>query len=165
MPQPTARPILRECNEVELLSALTQSRVESKVWNFITLPPNATVAYSSVGVAWWTNRYNGLGNGYDEAHAVAVDGNGNVYVAGNCLVTNRADFALVKYIPSAPRVAIAPDGGNGYFVRYAGLTDTTYRLQRAPSVTGPWSNIATNALEYHETSPLPGQAFYRTVQP
>jgi hypothetical protein len=54
------------------------------------------------------------------------------------------------------------------------LTDTpdvTYRLQRAPSVTGAWSDIATNTgpasgfIEYHETCLLPGQAFYRAVQP
>jgi hypothetical protein len=47
----------------------------------------------------------------------------------------------------------------------------TYRLQRAASATGPWSNIATNTapasglIEYHETTPPPGQAFYRTLQP
>jgi hypothetical protein len=125
-----------------------------------------TVAYSSVGVAWWTNLYNGPGNRHDRAAAIAVDGNGNVYVAGYCLVTNSTtDYALVKYVPAAPRLAIAPDGGNGFFIRYAGLTDVTYRLQRAASVTGPWANIATNTLEFHETSPLPGQAFYRAVQP
>ncbi len=47
----------------------------------------------------------------------------------------------------------------------------TYRLHRAASVTGPWSNVATNTapasglLEYHETAPPPGSAFYRAVRP
>jgi uncharacterized delta-60 repeat protein len=125
-----------------------------------------TVAYSSVGVAWWTNRYNGPGNGYDQATAIAVDGNYNVYVAGYSTPTiAKTDYALVKYTPSDPRLEITSDGGDGFFVRYAGLTDFTFRLQRAASVTGPWSDIATNALEYHEAFPLPGQAFYRAVQP
>jgi hypothetical protein len=49
--------------------------------------------------------------------------------------------------------------------------NVTYRLQRAASVTSTWTNLATNTapasglIEYHDTSPLPGQAFYRTVQP
>jgi hypothetical protein len=51
------------------------------------------------------------------------------------------------------------------------MNSVTCRLQRAASVTGTGSNLATNTaptsglIEYHDTSPLPGQAFYRTVQP
>jgi hypothetical protein len=65
------------------------------------------------------------------------------------------------------------------FIRFPGGTEVTYRLQRAASVTGTWTNLATNTapafrlrgataagvIEYHDTSPLPGQAFYRAVQP
>ena len=42
----------------------------------------ATIKYSSAGVPLWTNRYNGPGNGEDDANAVAVDGSGNVIVTG-----------------------------------------------------------------------------------
>ncbi len=38
----------------------------------------ATIKYSSAGVPLWTNRYNGPGNNYDVAHAVAVDKSDNV---------------------------------------------------------------------------------------
>jgi hypothetical protein len=73
----------------------------------------------------------------------------------------------------APAVvlALAPDGSGGYLLGFNGAPEITYRLQRAPSVTGPWSAIATNTapasgrIEYHETSPPPGAAFYRTAQP
>jgi hypothetical protein len=41
-----------------------------------------TVKYSSSGVPLWTNLYIGPGSGYDSGRAVAVDTNGNVYVAG-----------------------------------------------------------------------------------
>ena len=62
-------------------------------------------------------------------------------------------------------------GSGGLFIRYTGAPDVTYRLQRAASVTGTWSDLATNTapasglIEYHDTSPLTAQAFYRTVQP
>jgi hypothetical protein len=73
--------------------------------------------------------------------------------------------------PLAVVLAIERDGSGGYFLRFNGVPDLSYRLQRAPSVTGPWSAIVTNTapasglIEYHETSPPPGSAFYRTVQP
>ena len=57
------------------------------------------------------------------------------------------------------------------FIRFTGAPDVTYRLQHAANVTGPWSDLATNTapasglIEYHETTPPPGQAFYRAVQP
>jgi len=68
-------------------------------------------------------------------------------------------------------LAIERDGSGGYFLRYTAAPAVRYRLQRAASVTGPWSDLATNTapasglVEFHETTPPPGQAFYRTAQP
>ncbi len=68
------------------------------------------------------------------------------------------------------KLTIERDSG-GLFVRFTGAPDVTYRLQRAASVTGTWSDLATNTapvsgiIEYHGTAPPPGQAFYRPVQP
>jgi hypothetical protein len=58
----------------------------------------ATVAYSSTGVALWTNRYNGPSNKEDSANAIAVGGNGDVFVTGRSLVTGaNYDYATVAY--------------------------------------------------------------------
>jgi hypothetical protein len=60
-----------------------------------------TIKYSRTGVALWTNRYNGPGNGNDGANAIAVDGSGNVIVTGISPGTNGLssylDFATIKY--------------------------------------------------------------------
>jgi len=73
--------------------------------------------------------------------------------------------------PACSTLAIARDGSGGLFIRFTAAPGVSYRLQRAPSVSTAWSDLATNTapasglIEYHETSPPPGQAFYRTVQP
>jgi hypothetical protein len=70
-----------------------------------------------------------------------------------------------------PRFAVVRDGSGGYLLGFNGVPTVTYRMQRAPSVAGPWSDLVTNTapasglIEYHETSPPPGAAFYRTAQP
>ena len=61
----------------------------------------ATVKYYSNGDMAWARRYNGPGNDYDRAYAVAVDGEGNVYVTGGSQGwgTN-LDYATIKYYPN-----------------------------------------------------------------
>jgi uncharacterized delta-60 repeat protein len=57
----------------------------------------ATIKYSVAGVPLWTNRYNGLPNGGDRANAVAVGGNGNVFVTGESAGQFWDDYATVAY--------------------------------------------------------------------
>jgi hypothetical protein len=87
----------------------------------------ATVAYSGAGVPLWTNRYNGPGNLYDAASAVAVDSNGNVYVTGSSVRSGSVDYATIKYsgagVPlwtnrysSGRARALSVDGGGNVLV-------------------------------------------------
>jgi Beta-propeller repeat len=52
-----------------------------------TLYDYATIAYSSSGTPLWTNRYVSTPNADDTPYAIAVDGNGNVYVTGDRCIT------------------------------------------------------------------------------
>ena len=123
----------------------------------------------------------------------AGDGFGRVAVSGDTVVVgawgeasnargvngdqsnNGTQYAGAAYIFTgvglSPTLALAPDGSGGYLLGFNAAPEITYRLQRAPSVSGPWSDLVTNTaptsgrIEYHETSPPPGAAFYRTAQP
>lgn len=57
------------------------------------------VACAQGAVQAWVQRYNGPGNGHDYARAMAVDTNGDVYVAGEALISDYygPDYTTVKY--------------------------------------------------------------------
>src|ERR1039458_743504 len=58
----------------------------------------ATLKYSSAGVPLRTHRYNGPGNGDDEASGVAVDGSNNVIVTGYSTGSGvNYDYTTIKY--------------------------------------------------------------------
>lgn len=57
-----------------------------------------TIKYGPGGEQQWVAIYNGLGNSYDQASAIAVDNSGNVYVSGYVSVGGTSyDYATVKY--------------------------------------------------------------------
>ena len=67
--------------------------------NFFDLKHWVTIAYSSLGAPLWTNRYRGPGDFYDDQpNAVAVDAQGNAFVAGVSFgMAGDQDYAVIKY--------------------------------------------------------------------
>ena len=60
----------------------------------------ATIKYDSSGNQRWLKRYNGPGNGWDRATAIAVGDSGYVYVTGRSTgAMGDEDYATIKYYP------------------------------------------------------------------
>jgi T5SS/PEP-CTERM-associated repeat protein len=98
--------------------------------------------------------------------------NGKIYLLNGGTTNFHGQFINNgQILNSNTQLAIERDGSGGIFIRFTGAPDVSCRLQRAPSVNGPWSSIATytapasGSVEYHETTPPSGKSFYRTVQP
>jgi hypothetical protein len=117
----------------------------------------------SVGVSGDTMVVGAL---FEDSNATGVNGN----QSDNSAANSGAAYVSTG-LGLGPSLALVPDGSGGWFIRLTGTPGVTYRLERAPSVTGSWSSIDAKApsvsgfLEFHDTLPLPGQAFYRVVQP
>ncbi len=80
----------------------------------------ATIKYNTNGKQLWAKRYNGPGNLWDEACAVAVDGSGNVYVTGSSGdYYNNLDYATIKYNKSGKQIWAERYNGLGNFMDQA----------------------------------------------
>jgi uncharacterized delta-60 repeat protein len=88
----------------------------------------ATVKYNSAGVEQWVATYNGPANGWDRAHAMAVDASGNVYVTGDSNgIGTSSDYVTVKYNSFGIQQWVARYNGPGNAV------DTAYSIALDPA--------------------------------
>jgi len=88
----------------------------------------ATIKYDPDGNELWVRRYNGPGNSYDVAYAIAVDGSSNIYVTGYSYGSGTStDYATIKYDPDGNELWIRRYNGpgNSYDVAYAIAVDSS----------------------------------------
>jgi hypothetical protein len=120
----------------------------------------ATVAYSNGGAPLATNRFNGPGNGSDQANAMALGSGGAVYVAGfSTTAGGDNDFTVLKY-PRALGPLLSMQRADGALV--LSWPNPAFSLQSAGSFSGGYSNILGATSPY--TNPvLATQRFFRLI--
>jgi uncharacterized delta-60 repeat protein len=79
----------------------------------------ATIKYDTYGNCLWIARYNGPGNLFDSARAIAIDSSGNTYVTGGSEGNGtKYDYATIAYDSSGNQLWVAryngPDNGHDY---------------------------------------------------
>jgi hypothetical protein len=113
------------------------SKVSETDWDYVT------IKYYPDGDTVWVRRYNGPGNSFDNASAIAVDDSGYVYVTGYSQGSGTLyDYATIKY---------TPDGDTVWVRRYNG-PDSSWDYANAIAVDGS-KNVYVSGYSYdNETS-------------
>jgi uncharacterized delta-60 repeat protein len=62
-----------------------------------TIADYATIKYDSLGDTMWVRRYDSQFHKGEQAYAITVDNNGNVYVTGSSAGDSALDYATIKY--------------------------------------------------------------------
>jgi predicted Rdx family selenoprotein len=129
-----------------------------------------TAKYSAAdGALLWERRYNGTLNQLDGGGRVAIAPNGMIVVAASVNITesqSSGDGGIIAYREDLSPLVINVTSGD-VRLRMNGAPGRTYELQRAASIAGPWTTIATvtapssGLMEFVEATPPTGSLFYR----
>ena len=122
-----------------------------------TLQDFITIKYDASGVQQWAACYNGPGNSYDTANAIAVDASGNVYVTGSstALANPYQDYATIKYDPFGVEqwvVHYDNESGLGNDVAQALAVDGSGNVYVTGSSDGAGTSQDYTTIKYHQTS-------------
>lgn len=117
----------------------------------ILLVVNCSALFSQVSTIW-EQRYNGTGNGYDEATSLFVDDAGNIYTAGASTGSGSGiDFAVVKYSQAGTLLWSARYNGpgNGADDAYLVKVDNSGNVYVSGASTGTGSNLDYCVVKYN----------------
>lgn len=130
----------------------------------VVMIAGSTAKYAAAdGALLWEIRYN---KGNDFPSSLALGPNGMVVITGS----SYGDYATVVYREVLPPIAIALIS-TGVRLSFTGTPGLSYKIERAPAVTGPWTTLATptaplgGLIEHLDTNAPVGTAFYRTSLP
>lgn len=101
-----ARDLVVDCNSDVIVTGLADGDINTSGTNW------ATIKYNDDGDIKWLKRYNGPGNGSDDANAIAADSKANIYVTGSSTgIGTGRDITTIKY---------DDDGNTKWVKRYNG---------------------------------------------
>lgn len=108
----------------------------------------ATLKYNPAGSLQWSRRYNGPGNGNDQAKAITVDDSGNIYVTGFSagVGTGSSDYATIKYNSAGDSLWVKRYNGTSNSVDIANALDAD--LSGNVYVTGYSAGAGTGTFDY-----------------
>ncbi len=103
-----------------------------------------TIKYDSNGNQIWLQRYNGPGNGDDEGNAIAVDANGNVYVAGyETTAAGGTEMVVIKY---APGPFLKKEANGSFLLQAVGAAGENFDFQASTNLVN-WQDLGTNTAD------------------
>ena len=103
-----------------------------------------TIKYDNNGNQIWLQRYNGPGNGDDEGNAIAVDADGNVYVAGyETTAAGGTEMVLIKY---APGPFLKKEANGSFLLQAMGAAGEGFDFQASTDLVN-WQAIGTTTAD------------------
>jgi uncharacterized delta-60 repeat protein len=111
-----------------------------------------TIKYSAGGAQLWAQVYNGTANSYDEAHAIEVNGSGEIYVCGFSFQSGaNEDVLLVKYNSSGVQQWLRTfnSSNNGYDNANAMWLDVSGNIYLTGSGNGFGATLDMLTLKYN----------------
>lgn len=106
-----------------------------------------------------------IGASYESSNATGVNG----IQTNNLASHSGAAYIFTGFCPYCFKLSLSPTAGGGYFFKFTGAPEITYRLERAANITGPWDAIdtrtatSTGVIESHETNAPVWRSFYRII--